>query len=258
MITNPWIFLVIGGLFSGILAGLLGIGGGTILVPILMFLGYSYEQSVATSSLAIVMTSLSGSIQNWRMGFLKFKPIIYLGISGLVMAFFGAKLVGNTPKYILEFCFALLLLSNLYLGNLRKKLIDQTPHKSPIKINPILAQILTGALAGLLAGLFGVGGGIILVPLQMLLLGEKIKPAIQNSLGVIILTSFSATLGHAYEGNVVYLAGIILGLGGLISIQFSSRYLPKLPDKLVKNLFAILLIILSIYFFYKAWHSYYF
>ena len=257
MIDQQWLFLVIGGLFSGVLAGLLGIGGGTVLVPFLMFLNYTYEQSVATSSLAIIMTSFSGSVQNWRMGYLKIKSVIYLGISGLMFAFFAAKLVGNTPKFILEIGFGILLLVNLYLSNLRKKLAKNNDNKqNKIKVNPIFAKVTTGGMAGALAGLFGVGGGVILVPLQMLLLGENIKKAIQTSLGVIVLTSLAATLGHAQEGNVVYLAGIILGLGGLVGVQFSSRYLPKLPDKLVKNMFSILLIILSIYFFNKAWHSY--
>lgn len=64
-----WLILATGGLFSGILAGLLGIGGGTVLVPLLVTLGYAPIQAVATSSLAILVTSISGSIQNWRMGY---------------------------------------------------------------------------------------------------------------------------------------------------------------------------------------------
>lgn len=256
VISQSWQFLVIGGLVSGLLAGLLGIGGGTILVPILIFLGCTYEQSVATSSLAIVITSSSGSWQNWRMGYLKFKPVIYLGISGLIMAFYSAQLVSNIPKYLLELSFGFLLLFNIYLSNLRKKLAKEKDQLTQVKLNPIISKIMTGGLAGFLAGLFGIGGGVILVPLQMLLLQEKIKMAIQTSLGVIVITSLSATLGHAQAGNVIYVAGIILGLGGLIGVQISSRYLPKLSEKLVRNLFSSLLIILSIYFFYKAWLSY--
>jgi uncharacterized membrane protein YfcA len=62
-----------------------------------------------------------------------------------------------------------------------------------------------------------------MVPMQMLLLGEPIKQAIQTSLGVIVMTAIAATGGHALQGNVVWLAGIGLGLSGLVSAQLSTR-----------------------------------
>jgi uncharacterized membrane protein YfcA len=256
MLSENWWILGIGGLFSGLLAGLLGIGGGTVLVPLLITLNYSYAQAVATSSLAIVMTSISGTIQNWRMGYLNFEKVILLGVSGVLTAFWGAYLVGKTPRYILEAAFGFLLLLNIYLTNLRQKLVNQSPENQLTKANPIIARIGTGGAAGLLAGLFGVGGGVILVPLQMLFLGERIKVAIQTSLGVIVITSVGACLGHFREGNVLFVEGIILGIGGLIGVQFSTRYLPKLPERIVKFSFISFLIILSIYFFVKAFMNY--
>lgn len=248
--------LALGGLFSGILAGLLGIGGGTVLVPILITLGYNYQQAVATSTLAIVMTSISGSIQNWRMGYLNLRRVMLLGFPAILTAFIGAKLVEALPTYILEAAFGVLLLVNIYLSNLRKRLASVEEDNATQKISPLVARIGTGGAAGLLAGLFGVGGGVILVPLQMLFLGEKIKLAIQTSLGVIVITALSACIGHALEGNVLFIEGLILGTGGLIGAQLSTRYLPKLPDKVVKYSFYTLLVILSIYFFWRAWNSY--
>jgi len=174
----------------------------------------------------------------------------------MITALFGGKLVATIPNYILEFAFGILLLINIYLSNLRKQLASQEKEtENDFKKAP-LARVGTGALAGLLAGLFGVGGGVILVPLQMLLLGENIKRAIQTSLGVIVITAISACIGHAIEGNVLFLEGIILGTGGLIGAQISTRYLPKLPDRVVKFSFYTLLVILSIYFFWRAWQSY--
>ncbi|GFE70667.1 sulfite exporter TauE/SafE family protein [Chroococcus sp. FPU101] len=253
--NNHFWLLVVSGLFSGLLAGLLGIGGGTVLVPILITMGYSYAQSVATSSLAIVMTSLSGSFQNWRMGYLKWDKVILLGLPGILTAFLGAYLVGQTPKYILEAAFGCLLLLTIYLSNLRQKL-EQQGETTRKTANPFLSRLFTGGAAGLLSGLFGVGGGVIMVPLQMMFLGEKIKLAIQTSLGVIMITSISSCLSHFLAGNVLFSEGIILGLGGLIGAQISTRFLPKLPDQIVKICFYSLLLILSIYFFIRAWHGY--
>ncbi len=95
-----------------------------------------------------------------------------------------------------------------------------------------------------------------MVPLQMLLLEENIKLAIQTSLGVIISTAVSASITQAYAGNVLFIQGIILGCGGLLGAQISTRVLPKLPDNVVSIVFRSFLGILSIYIFYRAWLSY--
>ncbi len=256
MLPSNWLLLLIGGLLSGILAGFLGIGGGTILVPIQVALGYPPIKAVATSSLAIVITAISGSIQNWRMGYLSFKRVIALGFPAIITAQLGVEIAARIPSYILLTTFGLLLLLNIYLVELRKRIAHKQGQNQEQNFNPFLARIFTGGTAGVLAGTFGVGGGVIMVPLQILLLGEAIKVAIQTSLGVIIITAISATIGHAAKGNILWIEGIILGLGGLIGAQISTRFLPKLPDHVVSIAFRSLLAILSVYIFFQAWKKF--
>lgn len=255
-----------GGLLAGILAGFLGIGGGTVLVPLLVALGYQPVQAVATSSLSIVITAISGSIQNWRMGYFRFQRVIGIGFPAVVTAQLGAYLAELFAPYLLLVAFGLLLLLNIYLVELRKRLnvrerqeLLEAAGETPIQetgINATLSRIITGSTAGVLAGLFGVGGGVIMVPLQILLLGERIKTAIQTSLGVIIITAVSATIGHAFRGNVLWVEGLLLGTGGLLGAQISTRILPKLSDRIVSLAFRSLLAILSIYVFWQAWQNY--
>ncbi len=248
MLPTNLLLLVIGGLFSGILAGLLGIGGGTILVPMLVAWGYTPLQSVATSSMAILITAISGSIQNWRMGFFRPEQVLLLGFPALVTAQIGVFLANRIQPSILLFAFGLLLLLNIYLVDLRKQLTAKNSENQQ--------PILTGGTAGILAGLFGVGGGVIMVPLQILLLNEPIKVAIQTSLGVIVITAISASVGHALSGNILFTQGLILGLGGLVGAQISTRFLPKLPDKVVSFIFRMFLAALSVYMFWQAWHRF--
>lgn len=255
MIYLPWLILSVAGLFSGVLAGFLGIGGGTVLVPFLVAMGYQPIQAVATSSLAILITSLSGSIQNWRMGKFDVKRVFAIGLPALLTAQFGVFLSAIIPDYILLTSFGLLLILNIYLVDLRQRIISNKLRKKQLKFNSFFARICTGSAAGILAGLFGVGGGVIMVPLQMLLLGEPIKIAIQTSLGVVVITAISACIGHALNGNVLFIEGMILGVGGLIGAQISTRMLPKLPDKFISLAFRTLLGILAIYVFWKAWQS---
>ena len=245
-----WLIFVGFGLFSGSLAGLLGIGGGSVLVPIIVALGFPPIQAVATSSLAILITSFSGSIQNYRMGNLKWKKVLLLGLPSLVTAQIGAFIAHKIPSDILLIAFGILLIFNVFLANLRKRLINNNRNVDKSSANTLLPTLITGGSAGLLAGLFGVGGGVIMVPLQILLLAENIKTAIQTSLGVIVITSISACMGHAYRGNVLWLEGLILGLGGLLGAQISTRFLPKLPDKIIGLCFNILLVSLASYTFW--------
>ena len=286
MTVSELLILGAAGLFAGILAGFLGIGGGTVLVPLLVALKYAPVQAVATSGLSIVITALSGSIQNWRMGYLSLSQVAGIGFPAVITAQIGAYLAGIFPPYLLLLCFGLLLWLNIYLIEVRKRLKgeregedrkesgsitnyqlpipnsqfpipnSQFPNNSNILFNPTFAKIATGSAAGLLAGLFGVGGGVIMVPLQILLLGESIKTAIQTSLGVIVITAISATAGHAARGNVLWVVGLILGGGGLLGAQISTRFLPRLPDRTISLAFRSLLAILSIYVFWQAWQKF--
>ena len=282
MTVSELLILGAAGLFAGILAGFLGIGGGTVLVPLLVALKYAPVQAVATSGLSIVITALSGSIQNWRMGYLNLSQVAGIGFPAVITAQIGAYLAGIFPPYLLLVCFGLLLWLNIYLIEVRKHLTAKTteetqgenaqlpiadtsarlstshelPNNSSILFNPTFAKIATGSAAGLLAGLFGVGGGVIMVPLQILLLGKSIKKAIQTSLGVIVITAISATAGHAARGNVLWVVGLILGTGGLLGAQISTRFLPRLPDRTISLAFRSLLAILSIYVFWQAWQKF--
>lgn len=262
MTTFQLIILGGGGLVAGILAGFLGIGGGTVLVPLLVGLGYTPVQAVATSSLSIVITAISGSFQNWRMGYLSLNKVILIGFPAVLTAQIGVFFAGLFSPRLLLFLFGCLLLLNIYLVEVRKQITArEQQHTSESDINaennllfnPAFARILTGSSAGILAGLFGVGGGIIMVPLQMVLLGEPIKVAIQTSLGVITITAISACLGHSIQGNVLWIQGMILGLGGLLGAQISTRFLPRLSDQTVGLMFKIFLVLISIYIFKQAY-----
>ncbi|NEQ35060.1 MAG: sulfite exporter TauE/SafE family protein [Okeania sp. SIO3I5] len=258
MIPTNLLILAVGGLCAGILAGFLGIGGGTIMVPLLLALGYQPIQAVATSALAITITASSGTLQNWRMGYIKPKRVLLLALPALFTAQVGVYLAQKFSSTLLLLGFGSLMLVNIYLVELRKRVIAK--HKDAENngekrqgANPTIARIITGGTAGLLAGLFGVGGGVIMIPLQILLLGEPIKAAIRTSLGVIVVTSISAAFGHYLNGNVLFVEGLCLGFAGLISAQISTRFLPKLPSSVVSFAFRTLLVILAIYTFWKAW-----
>ncbi|MGK7911959.1 MAG: sulfite exporter TauE/SafE family protein [Synechococcus sp.] len=266
--------LMSGGVVAGVVAGLLGIGGGTLVVPLLVATGVEGLQATATSNLAIFMTATSGTTRNWKTGALQLRHVLALGIpaaiAGQVGVFIASDLI---PEYGLLAGFALLLLLNVYLISLKKQAISQASSSAingalagadssefrqsgSRNPNTAIARWGTGGLAGLTAGLFGVGGGVIMVPLQILLLNERIKAAIQTSLGAIVLTSLFNTLGHTARGNVIWMAGLAVGAGGLIGAQLGTRFLPKLPERSISMMFRALMLGLSAFTLYKAWQAF--
>ncbi|MBD2104031.1 sulfite exporter TauE/SafE family protein [Leptolyngbya sp. FACHB-261] len=258
MPLEAWLFLSIGGLLSGFLAGLLGIGGALLLIPILVATGAQPVQATATSSLAILISAVSGTWQNWRMGKLQFHKVFYLSLAAVVTAQIGVYFASRFPSYVLLFCFGLLMLFNIYSIGLKRKLVkqgDPIPANSS-KFGLVSARLATGSVAGLLAGFLGVGGGAALVPMQMLLLGETIKASIQTSLGVTVLAAISACIGHSLNGNLLWIEGITLGTGGLLGAQVGTRYLIQLPDSAVVFIFRSLLSFVAVYIFWQAWSAY--
>jgi uncharacterized membrane protein YfcA len=250
-----WLTLAIGGVFSGILAGILGIGGGFIIVSLLVALDYSPIQAVATSSLVIIMSSSTGSFYNWRMGYLDLQRVIYIAIPAIITAPLGAYLAGSIPDYVLLTVFSFFLLVNIGLIRLRKKVAAREKHSGKT-FNPLVSRIATGAIAGFLAGLLGIGGGAIMVPLQMLLLNEEIKVAVRTSLGVIVTATISSCILHAVQGNVLFVPGLIVGIGGIIGTQLGSRVLPNLSNSLVSKIFTLFLATMAVFNFWQAWQSY--
>lgn len=317
-----WLILWYSGILIGLLSGLVGIGGGTILLPLLVNLGYSPIQSVSTSSLVISLTTLSSCTQNYRMGRFDVRRIVFLATPTVLVAPLGVYLGSKIPSFILLICFGIFLAINIFLANIRKNLQqkqnEQVQNESIINLddskqniyrwveldrwlerassfnksaslgetsnaykgssgvisvslekqsppqgkqhnkknnkkhNINFARLITGAISGFLAGIFGIGGGAIMVPMQMLLLKENIKIAIQTSLGVILVTSISNLLIYAQQGNIQVLTGLTLGFGGLCGAQIGSYYLPKLSNKTVNFIFNIILAILSANMFWQA------
>jgi uncharacterized membrane protein YfcA len=264
-----WVLLVLVGSVTGTLAGLLGIGGGLLMVPALTFLGVPLIQATATSLIGVFLSAVSGSLRNLRTGELNWRVSLALAAFGMVTAQGGAWLGDRLPDSTLALGFATLLLTTTYLMDLRRRLkrrtekgelvepeltsekeVSAAEKKAPL---PSIAGI--GLLAGGLSGLFGVGGGVVMVPLQMLFLGESIKAAVRTSLGAIVAIAISGLTQHTWNGNVLWVPGLCLGLGGIIGAQAGTRLLPRLPDQTVNFLFKFLLFALAAYMIVRGIHG---
>jgi uncharacterized protein len=255
MIDQPitLLLLVVIGFFTGIVAGILGIGGGVLIVPILTLWHISLVQATATSLVGVLLSAISGSYQNWRQGRLNGPAALGLALFGMPTAVLGAGLGSKLPNAWLAFGFAALMVLTIYLLDLKRRLAQQYQATESLLAKPDLRSTAgIGLLTGMLSGLFGIGGGAVMVPLQMLLLSEPIKSAVRTSLGAIILISIAGLAKHTGDGNVLWPPGVSLAIGGIVGAQIGTRILPHLSDQLVNLLFRLLLVLLALYMVWKG------
>jgi uncharacterized protein len=245
--------LLLAGCGTGLISAILGIGGGLVMVPLLTWMGLPIASATATSLVAVFLSSLSATLRNMQQQDVDRRVAIGFSLSGIVTAQIGAAAAARLPDRPMSLGFALLLGLTIYLMSLKRQLshADVAPNPN-FKPSSIGAVISIGLLAGLLSGLFGVGGGVIMVPLQLLALGSPIKIAVRTSLGAIVLISLSGLVQGAVNHQVQWLPGICLGIGGILGAQVGAKWLPSLADRWIDRLFRGLCIGLAIYMVWRV------
>lgn len=250
-----YLYLFIWGIIAGVSSGIFGIGGGVLLVPAQIFHSVIPIQAVATSSLAIFITALAGSFRYYRENLLNLPLVIKIAIPAVFSAQLGVYIANLLKPWLLLMLFGLLLWLNIILVLNKKEPKEPVSERKPVKFETF-SYILTGFSGGLLSGLFGVGGGLLMVPLQIILLGIGIKNAIANSLAIIVVTSIAAVSGHAIVGNVNLLNGLCMGAGGVAGAQLGTRIMIRLPAKVLRYILLAASLLISLLVFYDACMSY--
>jgi uncharacterized membrane protein YfcA len=238
------------GFFVGLFTGFLGLGGGLFFVPLLTYNDYPYATAVGTSSFMVAILSLSSTLRGLWQKDIHFKHLLYLGPSAILASFAGASLIPYVPTQIayLLCSFTLISIGVFKFSRMKKK--NSLPN---LQTKPSMwLWNLTGASGGILSGLFGIGGGVLLVPFQSMFLNISFKKSVLNSLGVIFLSSVTATTKFMQSGHVDYTTGFYGGLGGIVGVFLSQKTGTKLSQKHLDASFLTLLLCLSLYFFTKA------
>lgn len=240
--------LILLGALVGFIAGTLGVGGGIMLVPALVTLNYSPLNAVGSSALAVAMIALSGTFFHYKKSDFNVKNLSTMALPCLLTTQLGVLAATYIQPATLLFLFGVLILIALILV-----ILNTSPPHHEHKPS-FFALLLVGSIAGFLSGMFGVGGGVILVPLQVLMLKFALKPAVRNSLAVVLVASIFSTFGHALGGNILFYDAFLIGLGGIVGARLGVGLVPKISDILLRRLFTLLLIMLAIYVFWQAFN----
>jgi uncharacterized membrane protein YfcA len=265
VVTMDFILYLIVLLFTGALvgfaSGLLGVGGGFIMVPIQFFLLTSLGVDPTTSirvafgtSLAVILpTAISGALGHKRRGAVVTKPLILMGISGLLGAILGGTIASNTPGVYLRVIFGVLvLIAGIWM------LIARYPERVSEPKNGILNYLLIGLTTGFLAGLLGVGGGVVLVPILVIIMGFNMYKAVGTSTAVIIFTSLGGIIAYALNGvnttglppySIGYINLVQFFVLAIISVpmaQIGVKASHKLPEKQLRYIFIVVMFYIAL------------
>lgn len=269
-ITTLFLFVLLGSL-AGFLAGLLGIGGGIILVPLFLWAfkvsGFNPEILVHTAfgtSLAIIIpTAFSSTLGHRKRGNVEWHQVGYLALGGVLGALCGAWFASLLSGDWLKGLFGLMQIL------VAVKLFIFHPRLPPVRSDDVsMGSLVTvGFIGGLFSAFFGVGGGVIAVPLMVIALSFPIHLAVGNSSALIVISSLTGAISYLLHGlhsemlpqfSVGYVNFLVLLLVApftIIMARLGVRIASKTAhDKLV-SVFAVLLIVVGLRMIYSAWFS---
>ena len=269
--VNAFLLLGLGGIV-GILSGMFGVGGGFLMTPLLFFIGIPPAVAVATEANQIVASSFSGVLAHLRRKTVDLKMGVVLLIGGLVGAAVGVQVFAalraiGQVDLLVRLCYVvflgiiggLMFLESLNAmrkarksgGVVSTRRRHNWIHALPLKMKfrtsglyiSVIPPLVVGVLVGILAAILGVGGGFIMVPAMIYLLGMPTKVVVGTSLFQIIFVTGFTTLMHATTNYTVDMVlALLLLIGGVIGAQIGARLGTRLKAEQLRILLAIMVL----------------
>ena len=227
----------IGGVLISLVGSMSGIGGGVFMVPLFYHMGYHIEKAIGTSLLVIVFNGISATISYWRRGFLRFGSWVIMALLMAPSSMIGAELASIAPRMILKTIVALIV--TLFGLNL---ILRGSGRSLGVKFESRLLIPLTGVIAGFIAGLTGIGGGAILMPVLVSILGIPIHEAVAASMLSIVVSSTAGSVIHVANGNVVFNLAIPFAIGAIVGAQIGSMIAAKTRPRTLSIIVGLVLI----------------
>jgi uncharacterized membrane protein YfcA len=218
-----------------------GVGGGFLMVPLyVVWMGLDQRRSHATSLAAVLPIAIAGAIGYSDSGYVDWKATAALLGGSIFGAIYGVKLLNQVSLKFLQLGFAALL----YLSALRL-IWSSAPHQLLEGTAATGFLVIIGFFAGVMSGLFGVGGGIVMVPALIISSGMDSLTARGTSLAVIVGSAISGTIANLRKGNVNATFAMFSGLAG-VPATFIGVYLSQqIPQRAALILFSLILITIA-------------
>jgi len=244
MIEELWLIPL--GFAAGLLGSIIGLGGGIIIVPVLTFFGFSPALAASNSIFAVFSNAIASSISYAKQRRIEYSIGLKLGLLSIPGTVVGALISSEITPSIFKILFALILISaSIYIFSKRK--IEQKNYNLSKQI--MILAIGASFFAGIISGLFGVGGGIIFVPLMVVAMGLSMKNAAPTSQFILLFASASALLTHTILGHPDFYQALLLSVGAFVGGLVGARLSLEIKENSLKILISIVMIAAAVKLF---------
>ena len=270
-----FIVAALAGVVVGVLSGLLGIGGGVVMVPLFrLVFGLDPIAATATSLFTIIPTSLSGMAKHARNKTCVIRVGVICGLAGAVLSPIGVLAAAASPSWMVMGAAALVIAYSAYTmfkkalaaskakaegaagasassksasgGKGQATDMDASDVRFALKPAFVAKVAAIGILAGFLSGYVGVGGGFIMVPLFMAMLGVPMRLASGTSLLAVCILAIPGAVEQGILGNIDYLVGIATAAGSMPGAVLGASLVKRVPERALRFAFAAFLLVVAV------------
>lgn len=249
-----YLIAVVIGIVTGGITSLIGASGVMVIVPVLtMFFHVNTRAAIGTSLFVDVIASITVSYTYFKNGNIEIKSGIWMAVSSIVGAQLGALFASQIKEGPLSALFGIFLVIS-GIGLLIKSYKKQSePQQSQVKKTrfakgwqQIISSIIIGIGIGIISGLFGAGGGVMILLTLIIIMSYPLHKAIGTSTLIMAMTALSSTIGYASRGNIDLILGCFLSAGAVIGGILGGRYANKVNEKTLQKVVSICFICLGV------------
>jgi uncharacterized membrane protein YfcA len=249
-----YLLAIVIGILTGSITSLIGASGVMIVVPILtMIFSVSVHSAIGTSLFVDVIASITVAYSYYKKGNIEIKSGMWIAASSIFGAQLGTFFASKMGEGNLSSSFGIILLIagfSMFRKSLKTKeksdSVERGTFKFKAKWQEILSTLIIGFGIGILSGIFGAGGGVLILLALTILLSFPLHKAIGTSTLIMAITALSSTFGYGFRGNINYELGILISLGAIAGGIIGSHYTNKVNENVLKKIVGICFIVMGI------------
>lgn len=277
------LLLVVIGLSAGFFGALLGLGGGMILLPLMVLIGFPIHEAIGTSIVAVVATSVVGAIVYLQTGMTNVRIALTLQVLTTLGAVSGSYIAFVVEERLLAYLFFAVALFTVYAMTKRETVMlpptvaaDESAAEREDAVSPgfswrewafaqpvdrywdereqqwvtyqarrVPGGLVVSYFAGMLSGLLGIGGGAVQVPVMNLVMGIPTKAAVATSNYMVGITASASAFVYFNQGVVRPGVAAIVALGVACGAQLGARLVKRMPAPLLRKIFAVVILLMA-------------
>ncbi|ABX12944.1 sulfite exporter TauE/SafE family protein [Nitrosopumilus maritimus] len=238
MIDQLWLIPL--GFAAGVLGSMIGLGGGVIVVPVLTFLGFPPTAAASNSLFAALSNAVASTMSYSKQKRIEYSLGLKLGLLSVPGTILGAIVSSDVGSDIFKALFGFVLIASAAYIFLRKKIESK---EKKISLQMMIFAIGASFFAGIISSFFGIGGGIVFVPLMVVGMGMTMKKAAPTSQMILLFASSSGVIVHSLLGHPDFLQSGLLAIGSFIGGLVGARLSIDIKERSLQILVSVVILI---------------